>query len=206
VDFAGLDVSWHFEHDAHLGCVAIKCYRGIVAEGVGASWLPCRYVIGSTHTLAVGSTIQGTGVQYVFVKWSDGSTDASRSLTVTQDTKLTATYKAQYQLTVVSELGNPQGSGWYDAGTQATFSVSSPQPESGFMGSLGGKIAFQGWNGDSNAASPSATISMDGPKTVTATWTTDDTQPYMIVAGLAVVVIVLIAALVLVTRRKKTKT
>jgi uncharacterized repeat protein (TIGR02543 family) len=161
------------------------------------------WFVGSTHTLAVNSTIQGTGMRYFFVQWSDGSKDASRTFTVTQDTVLTATYKTQYQLTVTSDIGSPQGSGWYDAGTQATFSVSSPQPESGLMGTLGGKSIFQGWSGDSNAASPSATVNMNGPKTVTATWTTDNTQPYIILGGIAAV-IVIAAALVIFMRRKKT--
>lgn len=183
----------------------------VTVDGVkySSSQLPAKldWVIGSTHALQVDSTIQGgADVQYVFVQWSDGSTDTSRSLTVTQDTTLTATYKTRYQLAVVSDLDSPQGSGWYDAGTQATFSVSSPQPETGFMGTLGGKLVFQGWSGDSNAASPSATIGMDGPKTVTATWTTDDAQPYMVLAGLAVVVVVIVAALVILMRRKKTST
>jgi hypothetical protein len=177
----------------------------VTVDGVKytSSQLPATFdwVIGSTHTLVVDSTIQGTGVRYVFVKWSNGSTDISRSLTATQETQLTATYKTQYQLTVISDLGNPQGSGWYDAGTQATFSVSSPQPESGFMGTLGGKTVFQAWSGDSNAASPSATINMDGPKTVTATWATDDTQPYTILGGIGAAVIVILVAFLLIRRR-----
>lgn len=184
----------------------------VTVDGVkyASSQLPAKLIsmIGSTHTLAIDSPIQGAaGVQYIFVQWSDGSTDTSRSLTVTQDTTLTAKYKTQYQLTVVSDLGSPQGSGWYDAGTQAAFSVSSPQPETGFMGTLGGKTVFQGWSGDSNAASPSATISMDGPKTVTATWTTDNTQPYMVLAGIAAVIVIVAAlAIFIFMRRKKVST
>jgi len=181
----------------------------VTVDGVKytSSQLPATFdwVIGSTHTLAVDSTVQGNGVRYVFVRWSDGSTDISRSLTATEDTKLTATYKTQYQLTVASDVGSPQGSGWYDAGTQATFSVSSPQPETGFMGTLGGKLVFQVWSGDSNAASPSATIGMDGPKTVTATWTTDNTQPYIVLAAIAAVVVI-VAALAIFMRRKKAST
>ncbi len=160
------------------------------------------WFIGSTHTLALDSNIQGSsGVQYVFVQWNDGSAQNSRSLVVTQDTTLTATYKTQYQLTVVSDVGNPLGTGWYDAGTQATFSVASPQPGAGLMGTLGGKTIFQRWSGDSNAASPSATITMDGPKTITATWAADNTQPYAVLGSIAAA-LVIVAALVIFMRRK----
>jgi len=76
------------------------------------------------------------------------------------------------------------------------------------MGSLGGKTVFQGWSGDSNAASPSAAISMDGPKTVTATWTTDNTQPYMVLGGIAAVVVIVAALAIFMAfmRRKKVST
>ena len=163
-----------------------------------------KWFIGTTHSLVVNSTIMGSdGVRYVFGQWSDGSTESSRNFISVQDTTLTATFKTQYLLTVVSDVGNPQGSGWYDAGTQATFSVlSTPQAESGFLGALGGKLAFQGWSGDSNAGSPSATINMDGPKTVTAMWTVDNTQPYIILAGIAAVIVV-VAALALFMKRRK---
>jgi len=52
----------------------------VTVDGVkyASSQLPAKldWVIGSTHALQVDSTIQGAaGVQYVFVQWSDGSTD-----------------------------------------------------------------------------------------------------------------------------------
>lgn len=159
---------------------------------------------GSSHVFQVNPTIQGSsGVRYVFVQWSDGSTDTSRTLTATQDTALTAEYKTQYQLIVVSDLGDPQGAGWYDSGTQATFSVASPQLQSGLVGTLGGKMVFQSWTGDSNAATTSASVVMDRPKMVTATWTTDNTQPYILLGALAAGIAVIIAVSILMFRRKR---
>lgn len=158
---------------------------------------------GSTHTLKVNATIEaGNGMRYVFVQWSDGSKDTSRTVTASEAASYTATFKTQYELQVVSDLGDPQGSGWYDAGSQATFSVTTPQPERGFFGTLGGKSAFQRWTGDSTDSTPTASVQMDGPKTVTAQWTTDDSQPYMILGGLAAAVLVVIVVAIVMMRRK----
>ncbi|MCK4950077.1 MAG: hypothetical protein KAS60_08330, partial [Thermoplasmata archaeon] len=60
--------------------------------------------------------------------------------------------------------GSPQGAGWHDAGTQATFSVTSPVTEDGT------EYAFTGWSGDSTESGKSSTVLMDGPKTVEASW------------------------------------
>lgn len=159
--------------------------------------------IGSTHTLQVNATIEaGKGVRYVFVQWSDGSKDTSRTVTASEAANYTATFKTQYELKVVSDLGDPQGSGWCDAGSKASFSVTTPQPETGFFGTLGGKVTFQRWTGDSTDSSPTASVQMEGPKTVTAQWTTDDSQPYMILGGLAAAVLVVIVVAVLMMRRK----
>jgi len=55
------------------------------------------WAFGTTHTLQVDPIIQGAGgVQYVFVQWSDGSNDTSRTLTAPQEASLTATFKTQY--------------------------------------------------------------------------------------------------------------
>ena len=158
---------------------------------------------GSSHVIEVNNTIQaGSGIQYAFVKWSDGSTEVSRTLTATQDVNLTAIYKMQYQLTVTAQYGIPLGGGWYDSGSQATFSVASPQPEPGFMGILGGKYSFLSWTGDSTAVTNSATITMDGPKTVTATWSTDNTLPYILLSVTAAVIIVIVVVGFLMFRRR----
>jgi hypothetical protein len=159
--------------------------------------------VGTTHTLEVEPTVKGaTGVQYVFVQWSDGSKDASRTLTATEEASLTVTFKTQYELTVTSEFGDPQGAGWYDAESKATASVDSPVPETGLLGSLGGKRVFQEWSGDLISDSRIATIEMDGPKTVEAKWTTDYSQAYVILGGIAAAVMVIIAAALLLSRRK----
>lgn len=161
-----------------------------------------NWFMGTNHSLQVNSTLQNGGTRYVFLQWSDGSTLNSKNFTALTDITLTANYKTQYMLTVVSDAGNPQGTGWYDSGTQAMFSVTTPVPEPGVLGMLGGKLLFQGWSGDSKSTSKSVTITMNGPKTVTAVWTQDNTQPLLILGGIVAVIAVAVAALVFMKRRK----
>ncbi|MEM3590861.1 MAG: hypothetical protein QW702_02010 [Candidatus Bathyarchaeia archaeon] len=120
------------------------------------------------------------------------------SLTVTMNAPHTITfnYTIQYYLTVKSEYGNPQGEGWYDANSKATFSVSPTA-----IGFLIQQV-FTGWSGDSTATSPSATIVMNGPKIVIANWKTDYTQLYVTIIGIVVMGTISFIAL---KRRKRVK-
>jgi hypothetical protein len=172
----------------------------VTVDGVryGSDQLPMVFdwATGSTHTLEVSPTIEGAiGVRYVFVQWSDDSKDATRTLTATEAASLTATFKTQYELTVTSDYGNPEGSGWYDANTKATFSVTTPVTDES------GKRVFAHWSGDSSADTSSASVTMDGPKTVTAEWRTETTMPYTTI-GIVAVIAVVVVALLLVMRRR----
>jgi len=106
-----------------------------------------------------------------------------------------AQYTTQYLLNVNSPggMGNPQGGGYYNAGSTAQFSVTSPQ------GYLIQQVFVQ-WQGDYTGTSPQASITMNGPKTVTAVWTTSYTNAY--VAGGAVIVIIIIAVALAARRRR----
>jgi photosystem II stability/assembly factor-like uncharacterized protein len=159
---------------------------------------------GTTHTMQVTANILGSpGVRYVFQHWTDGSKDLSRSITVTKHGEYSALFNTQYELKIISDFGNPQGNGWYDAGSKATFSVTSPTPEPGLIGLLGGKIVFQAWTGNAVGSSPTSTIIMNEPKTVHATWRTDNSQAYI---TLAVLIAVAAGAIVLFLRKRRPPT
>jgi hypothetical protein len=180
---------------------------GVTVDGVPYSTdrLPTTFMwdTESSHTLLVDPTTSGpAGVRYVFMEWSDGSKDTSRTITATGSVDLTARFKTQYELKATSDIGDPQGSGWYDARSIATFSVASPQPEAGLFGSLGGKIVFKAWTGDSTADTAAASITMDGPKAVQAEWTTDESQPYMILGGIGAAIVVVVIAILLFIRHR----
>lgn len=144
---------------------------------------PClfEWPIGSSHEVYAPSPQSGgTGIQYIWRGWSDGGDQLHLIITNAEDTTITAEFKVQYYLTVKSEYGNPQGEGWYDAGSIAVFSVTST------AGVIIQQL-FTGWSGDSQATTSSATVLMDGPKTVVAGWRTDYSQLIILVATVVIV-------------------
>jgi hypothetical protein len=88
---------------------------------------------------------------------------------VQADHTITFNWQEQYRVTVISSFGSTTGGGWYDAGTTASVSVSSSTVSSGSAT----REVFAGWSGDaSGSGATSALMTMDGPKTATATWET----------------------------------
>jgi hypothetical protein len=142
-----------------------------------------------------------TGTRYVFDAWDTGGKNLTMTIRVDKSTHYTAKYKTQFELKVGSTYGNPQGAGWYDQGTTATFSVTSPIPQDGLMGALGAKYVMDRWTGDSTAQTAVASIVIDGPKTVTATWRDDPTQAYAVLVG--IIAAVAIAAVVILKKGGK---
>ena len=125
-----------------------------------------HWVEGSQHDLSVVSPQNGSaGTRYVFTSWSDGGAQSHTYTVGTSDETVTANFKIQYYLTVNSDHDTPAGAGWYDAGTSASFSVNSPADEAG-----GTRYRFTNWSGDYTGTDNPASITMDGPKTVTANW------------------------------------
>ena len=95
---------------------------------------------GGTYQPGAQATITATPLSgYHFTNWSDGSTQASRTITVTGDATYTAYFEAgqggetgQYLITVVSnnpERGTVTGGGLYDAGTVITITA---EPYAGY--------------------------------------------------------------------------
>ena len=103
----------------------------------------------------------------VFTGWSGDSATDTTTLAVTVDRpySFTANWKVQYYLSVESTDGTTSGSGWYDANTIATFSI-EPTTEIG----TDTRKYFIGWTGDTTTGQPSSTITMDSPKSISATW------------------------------------
>ena len=177
----------------------------IIIDGAPYSYqqLPRSYTwrVGSTHTIdANGLVTGGSGKRYVWTSWSNASQVRSQTIDVTRAMTYTAVFRTQYLLTVSSPVGNPQGSGWYDEGSTATFSVKSPSRAEGLLGILGGNSIFDRWSGDSSVTTANASITMDGPKGVAAEWRADNTMPLVVSAMIAAV---LAAIIVLAKRRRR---
>jgi M6 family metalloprotease-like protein len=168
--------------------------------------LPATFIwaVGSEHVLEVEGMIEGgSGIRYVFAGWNDGQTMTNRTVTASSSVTYAPIFKTQYLLTVKSPIGDPQGSGWYDAGSTAVFSVSSPLPAEGFMGTLGGKSILDHWTGDSTSANSTASLAMNGPKIVTAEWRVDNALPYVTILGIVAAFVVSVAFLLMKRRKAK---
>jgi uncharacterized repeat protein (TIGR02543 family) len=136
------------------------------------------------------------GVKYRFAEWTvDGSGRVGNGFQITMDAphKIVAKYDTYFKLTVISDYGSPRGNDYYKSGDTATFSVDSPV-------GIGIQQVFAGWTGDYNGKNPTGSVTMDGPKTVTATWTVSYLQLFMVLGAIAAIAVV--AALLLLRRRR----
>ncbi|HLE45442.1 MAG TPA: sialidase family protein [Thermoplasmata archaeon] len=124
---------------------------------------------GSPHAISAPSPQAGAmaGERYAFRAWSDGL-PASHTVAPAAPTTFEAEFQRQFLLTVASPRGTPTGGGWYNASDIAGFSV----PDE-VAGGTGTRYLFAGWSGDSTASTAAASLPMDGPRTVTATWRTE---------------------------------
>jgi glycoprotein endo-alpha-1,2-mannosidase len=166
-----------------------------VVNILGEGW----YDAGSRVPVEADAVIVlGEGIRAVFIEWVfDGIRIPENRISIIMDgpKAAIAKYKIQYYLAVESVYGGPQGEGWYDAGSVATFSVTTP------VGTIIQQV-FTGWSGDSKATTPTSTIVMDGPKRVVASWRTDYTNLYILIITISSLAIALVGLRV---KRKREK-
>ena len=125
------------------------------------SWAP-----GSSHILATTSAQSGgTGVQYLWTKWSDNGA-ISHNVAPTTNQTYTANFTTQYYLTMSAGTGGTvsPSSGWRNSGTAVSIMAT---PASGYI--------FTNWMGSgtgsyTGSANPSS-ITIGGPITETADFT-----------------------------------
>jgi len=134
------------------------------------------------------------GTRLVFTSWNDGDKSVSRA--ISQGGEYTTSYNTQYELSIESTCGIPEGEGWYDSGLKATISITSTE----------GKIiqhVFTGWSGDFVGLEATALVTMDRPKTIKANWETIYLRLYLLIVGL--IALIGTAATVMVYIHKKNK-
>jgi hypothetical protein len=110
--------------------------------------------------------------QYVWVNTTGLSTVRSGILTVSTSGSVTGNYKTQYWLTVSSDHDTPTpASGWYDAGTSISASVTTP-----WAGSTGSRFVCTGWTGTGSVppsgTSSSTTFTINQVSSLTWNWKT----------------------------------
>lgn len=155
----------------------------------GSEAAELTFKIGTIHKLSVDEYVQGD----IEVRFRCPAT----SVSVSDESFHAFLYETEYHLKVLSEFGVPKGEGWYKAGSIATFSVLTP-----VTGQWGIRYIFNKWVGDSTGDSATALILMDGPKKVTALWTADYSQLFMLVAAIAGAVAIVIATWSVTKRRR----
>jgi hypothetical protein len=146
------------------------------SEGTG--W----YDSGSTAAISIDGLVEETGTRHYFAQWSgDYAGDAaSDSVMMNSPKSVNAEWSTDYLLTVISEYGDAQGAGWYDSGSTATISVTSP------VGTIVRQV-FTGWSGDYTGDTASASVIVDQPKTVTAGWKNDFLQLYILIIAIVII-------------------
>lgn len=112
--------------------------------------------------------------RYVFTNWSDNG-DTTHNIVINSNTTLTANYKLQCRLAVISSVNNTFGDNFIDSGATATFGVLYRNVL--FNGTW---YVFRGWNGsgtgsyssaDSTGNDSSVTVQVRYPIVETARWT-----------------------------------
>ncbi len=111
-----------------------------------------------------------SGKQYVWNFTSGLSTLEIGTMTVTTSGRITANYKMQYYMTVTSTQGTPNPTtGWIDAGTQVTATITSPVPVT-----TGTQYVCTGWKGTGSipvsGTASSVTFTINSPSSITWNW------------------------------------
>jgi len=145
--------------------------------------------IGRYYHLAVPPVVQfDNSTRLVFVGWQDGYNGSQRTVKFDGDSKSVGSYKTQYLLKVSSIIPGYSNSTWYDAGSNAALSVNSTVPMSWPLSLLGLSYVFKGWIGSAQSDSTNLSITMNGPRVVTANFAVDYAPlvvPAIILAGVA---------------------
>ena len=180
-DYSGVGASGTVTMNGVRKVVAVYQLQYYLSVGVqplsaplpqGEGW----YNAGDTVTLnSAGQMLGGEdGSRLVFQGWTvdDKSTQTDVSLTLKMEAPhhVSAQYKAQYYLNVVTDQGAAYGAGWYDAGSTAEIYASTPVSTD-----YGVSILFNGWHGDTESTNQTTHVLMDKPKTAIASWRTDST-------------------------------
>ncbi len=127
------------------------------------NWIP-----GSSHVIAATSPQSvGTGIQRVWSSWSDGGA-MSHVVSPSSGATFTANFTTQYYLTINAGTGGnvSPGSGWNNSGAVVPISTTT---NAGYY--------FSNWTGSGSGSytgtSSAASVTMNGPITETASFTTN---------------------------------
>jgi hypothetical protein len=165
------DTSWSFNtRESHVFTYTAQYYLKVqtsYSAGIGEGW----YDSGSSAqaTLKDGEVDERQDTRHVFTGWTgdvSGAGLTSNAILMNGPKNAVARWKTQFYLTVESDppnVKNLNGSGWYDAGTQATISAAPV-----ISATEDTRLKFSNWSGALDGQSPTGTVMMDRPKSVKA--------------------------------------
>ena len=124
-------------------------------------WVDYNSLINYAYKGNVSSSINGKQFRL------ENVTGPVSPLRVTGPVNVTGNYQTLYYLSVISQYGNPYGSGWYPFNSEAKFGVTTPIDH----GNRTLRV-FLEWYGDVSIFEPEGTILMTKPSVVIASWET----------------------------------
>jgi hypothetical protein len=156
--------------------------------------------LGQQCEISVPTRVElGNQTSLIFSSWQDGSNSTQRTLILTGDTIITASYRTQYLLRVSSVVPAYSYSAWKDAGSNVSLYASSTVPLGWPLGSLGVHYVFEGWSGSARSSANALNFTMDGPKTITANYYVD----YTMLVIPAIVAVGVIGGIILSVARRR---
>ncbi len=138
------------------------------------------------------------------VSWNvDGMTQPGTSTEVPMDGphRVQLTYRREYYLDVVSNLGQTKGSGWYASGQRAIFGVTHSGSD------FPVRIIFKGWKanpptaGIADVGKTETEVIMDRPYVIEAEWTIDYTPMWIFISAITSAVVLIAAVIVVSVKR-----
>ena len=165
------DISWFFNTGAtHVFSYSAQYYL-TVKTSYGAPKGEDWYDSGSSvqTVLNTGEVLESPGIDHVFTGWgsdASGTGLTSNPILMDKPKNATANWKTRFLLTVESDptnVTNLLGTGWFDAGSQATFSAPTVAPVNSDS-----RLRFDHWSGAFAGQSSSGSVTMDRPKVVQA--------------------------------------
>ncbi len=150
---------------------------------------------GASFSLKLPEIVNGTsGTRYLFQGWREqGTAKTASSIQIKKPTTVVAVFKTQFYVDVVSEFGEPKGSGWYDSGANVTVSVPKEFAASGYLDTLGFRWVFSGWSWNAQGQPPTSSegsITVNSPVRLEAKWALQPNQRGLLLIGIIVAAVV----------------
>jgi len=165
------DISWFFNTAAtHIFSYSAQYYLTVKTSygaAKGEGWYDTGVSV--QPVLDEGEILESPGINHVFTGWgtdASGTELTSNPILMDKPKNATANWKTRFLLTVESDPANVsslRGTGWFDAGSKATFSAPAFAPANSDS-----RLRFDHWSGAYSGQSSSGSVTMDRPKVVQA--------------------------------------